>query len=121
MKMQKYTAQDMRSALRKVRSEHGPDALILWTRRTAGVVELTVATDPEAVANAEILTQAARAAGADTVAIPVRSVSRPVAVPPAIIPPAVAGSAAGGTRVERPDAPSPREGCTDARVRIART
>ena len=94
MKMQKYTAPDMRSALRKVRSEHGPDALILWTRRTAGVVELTVATDPEAVANAEILTQAARAAGADTVAIPVRSVSRPVAVPPAIIPPAVAGSAA---------------------------
>jgi flagellar biosynthesis protein FlhF len=94
MKMQKYTAPDMRSALRKVRSEHGPDALILWTRRTAGVVELTVATDPEAVANAEILTQAKRAAGADTVAIPVRSVSRPVAVPPAIIPPAVAGSAA---------------------------
>ena len=94
MKMQKYTAPDMRSALRKVRSEHGPDALILWTRRTAGVVELTVATDPEAVANAEILTQAVRAAGADTVAIPVRSVSRPVAVPPAIIPPAVAGSAA---------------------------
>ena len=94
MKMQKYTAPDMRSALRKVRSEHGPDALILWTRRTAGVVELTVATDPEAVANAEILTQAKRAAGADTVAIPVRSVSRPVAVPPAIIPPAIAGSAA---------------------------
>ena len=94
MKMQKYTAPDMRSALRKVRSEHGPDALILWTRRTAGVVELTVATDPEAVANAEILTQAKRAAGADTVAIPVRSVSRPVDVPPAIIPPAVAGSAA---------------------------
>jgi flagellar biosynthesis protein FlhF len=94
MKMQKYTAPDMRSALRKVRSEHGPDALILWTRRTAGIVELTVATDPEAVANAEILTQAKRAAGADTVAIPVRSVSRPVAVPQAIIPPAVAGSAA---------------------------
>jgi flagellar biosynthesis protein FlhF len=92
--MQKYTAPDMRSALRKVRSEHGPDALILWTRRTAGIVELTVATDPEAVANAEILTQAKRAAGADTVAIPVRSVSRPVAVPQAIIPPAVAGSAA---------------------------
>ena len=94
MKMQKYTAPDMRSALRIVRSEHGPDAMIRWTRRSAGVVELTVATDPEAVANAEILTQAARAAGADTVAIPVRSVSRPVAVPPAIIPPAVAGSAA---------------------------
>jgi flagellar biosynthesis protein FlhF len=80
MKMQKYTASDMRTALRKVRAEHGPDALILWTRRTAGVVELTVATDPEAMASAEILTQAKRAAGADTVPIPARPVSRPVGV-----------------------------------------
>ena len=104
MKMHKYTAPDMRTALRKVRAEHGPDALILWTRRTAGVVELTVATDPEAMANAEILTEARRAVGADTVAMPTRSASRPavvppvglppVGVPPAVLPPAVAGSPA---------------------------
>jgi flagellar biosynthesis protein FlhF len=78
--------------------------LILWTRRTAGVVELTVATDPEAMANAEILTQARRAVGADTVAMPTRSASRPavvppvgippVGVPPGVLPPAVAGSPA---------------------------
>ena len=99
MKMHKYTAPDMRTALRKVRAEHGPDALILWTRRTAGVVELTVATDPEAMANAEILTEARRAVGADTVAMPARSASRPVVVPPVgsppgVLPPAVAGSPA---------------------------
>ena len=94
MKMHKYTAPDMRTALRKVRAEHGPDALILWTRRTAGVVELTVATDPEAMANAEILTQARRAVGADTVAMPTRSASRPAVVPPVVLPPAVAGSPA---------------------------
>ena len=102
MKMHKYTAPDMRTALRKVRAEHGPDALILWTRRTAGVVELTVATDPEAMANAEILTEARRAVGADTVAMPTRSTSRPavvppvgvppVGVPPGVLPPAFAGS-----------------------------
>jgi flagellar biosynthesis protein FlhF len=104
MKMHKYTAPDMRTALRKVRAEHGPDALILWTRRTAGVVELTVATDPEAMANAEILTEARRAVGADTVAMPTRSTSRPavvppvgvppVGVPPVVLPPVVAGSPA---------------------------
>jgi flagellar biosynthesis protein FlhF len=99
MKMHKYTAPDMRTALRKVRAAHGPDALILWTRRTAGVVELTVATDPEAMANAEILTQARRAVGADTVAMPTRSASRPavvppVGIPPGVLPPAVAGSPA---------------------------
>lgn len=99
MKMHKYTAPDMRTALRKVRAEHGPDALILWTRRTAGVVELTVATDPEAMANAEILTEARRAVGADTVAMPARSASRPavvppVGIPPVALPPVAAGSAA---------------------------
>jgi flagellar biosynthesis protein FlhF len=99
MKMHNYTAPDMRTALRKVRAEHGPDALILWTRRTAGVVELTVATDPEAMANAEILTEARRAVGADTVAMPARSASRPavvppVGIPPGVLPPAVAGSPA---------------------------
>ncbi len=94
MKMHKYTAPDMRTALRKVRAEHGPDALILWTRRTAGVVELTVATDPEAMANAEILTEARRAVGADTVAMPARSASRPAVVPPVALPPAAAGSPA---------------------------
>jgi flagellar biosynthesis protein FlhF len=65
MKMQKYTAPDMRSALRKVRAEHGPDALILFTRRSAGVVELTVATDPEAASRVGALTPARQVVGGE--------------------------------------------------------
>lgn len=65
MKMQKYTAPDMRTALRKVRAAHGPDALILFTRRSAGVVELTVATDPEAAARVEALTPARQVVGGE--------------------------------------------------------
>jgi flagellar biosynthesis protein FlhF len=65
MKMQKYTAPDMRTALRKVRTDHGPDALILFTRRAAGVVELTVATDPEAAARVGALTPARQVVGGE--------------------------------------------------------
>lgn len=65
MKMQKYTAPDMRTALRKVRAAHGPDALILFTRRSAGVVELTVATDPEAGARVGSLTPARQVVGGE--------------------------------------------------------
>ena len=65
MKMQKYTAPDMRTALRKVRADHGPDALILFTRRAAGVVELTVATDPEAAARVGALTPARQVVGGE--------------------------------------------------------
>ncbi|NBU24019.1 MAG: hypothetical protein EBS39_00010 [Gammaproteobacteria bacterium] len=71
MKMQKYTAPDMRSALRMVRTEHGPDALILWTRRAAGVVELTVATDPEAAVHAGTLAPALQVVGGEP--LPARS------------------------------------------------
>ena len=81
MKMQKYTAPDMRTALRKVRAAHGPDALILWTRRTAGVVELTVASDPEAAAHAEILTPAKRVVGGDPVPMPERPTGGATSVP----------------------------------------
>lgn len=65
MKMQKYTAPDMRTALRKVRAAHGPDALILFTRRAAGVVELTVATDPDAAARDGTLTPARQVVGGE--------------------------------------------------------
>jgi flagellar biosynthesis protein FlhF len=65
MKMQKYTAPDMRTALRKVRADHGPDALILFTRRAAGVVELTVATDPEAAERVGALTPARQVVGGE--------------------------------------------------------
>lgn len=77
MKMQKYTAPDMRTALRKVRADHGADVVILSTRRAAGVVELTVASDPEAVAAAVAAAPPARLAVGDAV-----TASRPASAPP---------------------------------------
>jgi flagellar biosynthesis protein FlhF len=60
MKIKTYTARDMRSALRMVRDEQGPDAVILSTRHLPEGVEVTVAVDPEA----DILAPAAPAAAA---------------------------------------------------------
>lgn len=95
MKMQKYTAPDMRTALRKVRAAHGPDALILFTRRAAGVVELTVATDAEAAAGVGSLTALPRAVGAE------QGMASPRPVPPVRSIPALAEG--------RPDAALPVE------------
>lgn len=49
MNIKTYLARDMRSALRMVRDEHGPDAVILSTRHLADGVEVAVAMDAEAV------------------------------------------------------------------------
>lgn len=48
MKIRTYATRDMRSALRMVREEHGPDAVILSTRHLPDGVEVTVAVDPDA-------------------------------------------------------------------------
>lgn len=48
MKIKTYTARDMRSALRRVRDEQGPDAVILSTRHLPEGVEVSVAVDPDA-------------------------------------------------------------------------
>ena len=45
MKIRRYFAQDMRQALRKVREEQGPDAVILSNRRVDGGVEIVAAVD----------------------------------------------------------------------------
>jgi len=79
MKMQRYTASDMRTALRRVRAEHGPDVVILSTRRSAGVVELTVASDPEALAHADSLTQGRRIAVGEPMPAPQFARPRPAA------------------------------------------
>jgi flagellar biosynthesis protein FlhF len=47
MKIKTYTTRDMRSALRIVREEHGPDAVILSTRHLEEGVEVSVAIEPE--------------------------------------------------------------------------
>lgn len=48
MKIKTYASRDMRSALRLVRDEQGPDAVILSTRHFDDGVEVTVAVEPEA-------------------------------------------------------------------------
>ena len=45
MKIKTYATKDMRSALRLVREEHGPDAVIMSTRHLPDGVEVTVAID----------------------------------------------------------------------------
>jgi flagellar biosynthesis protein FlhF len=48
MKMKRYTAPDMRQALKMVRDEQGADAVILASRRVDNRVEITVAVDDDA-------------------------------------------------------------------------
>jgi flagellar biosynthesis protein FlhF len=45
MKITKHVGADMRAAMRSVRDQLGPDAVIMSTRRTAGGVEITAAMD----------------------------------------------------------------------------
>src|SRR5580698_4995081 len=47
MKMKRYVAADMRSALRAIREEQGPDAVILSSRPITGGVEVCSAVDIE--------------------------------------------------------------------------
>ncbi len=113
MKMHKYTAPDMRTALRKVRADHGSDVVILSTRRAAGVVELTVASDPEAVAAAAApplriavgdavsppMPASRTRSGATAAAAPARgpaiaAVAEPSSTPPSMIPATAASAVA---------------------------
>jgi flagellar biosynthesis protein FlhF len=48
MKIKTYTHRDMRSALKLVRDEQGPDVVILSSRQLPEGVEVTVGIDPEA-------------------------------------------------------------------------
>jgi len=48
MKIKRFFAPDMRQAIRTVRDEQGPDAVILSTRSTAGGIEIVAAVDYDA-------------------------------------------------------------------------
>ncbi len=61
MKIKTYLARDMKGALRQVRDEQGPDAVILTTRHFAGGVEVAVAVEPEEALLAETTAGAAGA------------------------------------------------------------
>jgi flagellar biosynthesis protein FlhF len=54
MKIRTFSARDMKNALRQVRDEVGPDAVILSTRHLERGVEVTVAMEPEQVLLAEL-------------------------------------------------------------------
>jgi len=54
MKIKRYVARDMRQALRLVRDEQGPDAVILSSQRTPQGVEVTAAMDYDSAAEAAL-------------------------------------------------------------------
>ena len=62
MKMKRYTAPDMRQALKMVRGEQGVDAVILASRRVDDRVEITVAVDDDAADAIAVTAVAAMAA-----------------------------------------------------------
>ncbi|MGJ4730808.1 hypothetical protein ACQYWP_16185, partial [Luteimonas sp. SDU101] len=64
MRIKRFTAPDMRTALRMVRDEQGPDAVILSTRPGAGGagIEVVAATDYDEALVAQALRAAAPAA-----------------------------------------------------------
>jgi flagellar biosynthesis protein FlhF len=59
MKMKRYLAADMRTALRAIREEQGSDAVILSTRKTPEGVEVCAAVDVELAAGQGTLTEIA--------------------------------------------------------------
>lgn len=59
MKIKRYVAADMRAALRAIREEQGPDAVILSTRQTSEGVEVCCAIDVELAAGQGTLGEAA--------------------------------------------------------------
>ncbi|MDC8012878.1 flagellar biosynthesis protein FlhF [Tahibacter soli] len=84
MKIKRFVAPDMRSALAQVRDEQGPDAVILSNRRVDGGIEVVAATDFD-----EALVRQASRAFAPPAAPPVeRQAARPAERPSA--PPATA-------------------------------
>lgn len=66
MRIKRFTAPDMRSALRLVREEQGPNAVILSSCRAEGGVEVVAATDYDEA----LMRQAAREADAEPMAAP---------------------------------------------------
>jgi flagellar biosynthesis protein FlhF len=59
MKIKRFVAKSMREAIRQVREEQGPDAVILSNRRVPGGVEVVAATDYDAALAQQALRQQA--------------------------------------------------------------
>ncbi len=101
MRIKRFTAPDMRTALRMVRDEQGPDAVILSTRASAdgAGIEVVAATDYDEA----LVAQALRAAAPAIPEAPVRAEIDRVVVPVLRVPEpaAVATVPAGGEQVPR--------------------
>ena len=67
MKIKRFVAKDMRTALTEVKEFLGPDAIILSNKKVAGGVEIVAAIDPEA---APSMVQAEPAVAAQVAAQP---------------------------------------------------
>jgi len=74
MKIKRFVAADMRTALRMIRAEHGPDAVILSNRRIDEGVEIVAASNYDENAVQKALFDAQRAAEAEAAA---RATPRP--------------------------------------------
>src|SRR5688500_616746 len=90
LRIKRFQATDMRTALRMVRDEQGPDAVILSNRATADGIEVVAATDYDEA----LMSQALRAAapGIEPVPAPAARVAAP-SVAPAPVPDACQVSA----------------------------
>lgn len=71
MKIKRFFAQDMRRAIAEVRSEHGPDAVIVSSRSVDGGVEIVSAVDYDQSLMAQIVGQETPVADSVTAEVPV--------------------------------------------------
>ncbi len=78
MKIKRFVAADMRQAMREVREEQGPDAVILSTRRIADGIEIIAALDYD-----EALMREASRQGAPAADVPSPRADNPASMPAA--------------------------------------
>jgi flagellar biosynthesis protein FlhF len=87
MKIKRFTAKSMREAIRQVREEQGPDAVILSNRRVPGGVEVVAATDYDAALAQQALRQMVPTAEAQPVSTPLQPPHQPTDPTPSGEPP----------------------------------
>jgi len=93
MKIKRFLAKNMRDAIRQVREEQGPDAVILSNRRIDGGVEVVAAVDYDAALMQQALRRPAEAAALPPPPAPVLAPPPAVAARPRAEKPATAKSA----------------------------
>ena len=78
MKIKRFVAPDMRTALKQVKAEHGPDAVILSNRRTAEGIEIVAASNYDE----DLVLQALHSASADAPTTQASTAQAPVTQTP---------------------------------------